>query len=69
VLTRAIEALAAQVPCPDEILVVDDASTDDSLVVLATLAQQYPSLRVIRHEHNLGAIAALNRGLAEARGR
>lgn len=69
VLTRAIEALATQVPCPDEILVIDDASTDDSLTVLAALGRRYSSLRVIRHERNLGAIAALNRGLTEARGR
>lgn len=68
-LPRAIEALATQVPCPDEILVIDDASTDDSLAVLAALEGRHPSLRVIRHERNLGAIAALNRGLAEARGR
>jgi glycosyltransferase involved in cell wall biosynthesis len=68
-LPRAIEALAAQVPCPDEILVIDDASTDESLAVLAALKRRHPSLRVIRHERNLGAIGALNRGLAEARGR
>ncbi len=68
-LPRAIEALATQVPCPDEILVIDDASTDESLAVLAALKWRHPSLRVIRHERNLGAIAALNRGLGEARGR
>lgn len=68
-LRRAIEALATQVPCPDEILVIDDASIDDSLAVLAALKQRYPSLRVIRHKRNLGAIAALNRGISEGRGR
>ena len=35
-----------------EIVVVDDASTDDSLYQLAT---HHPSTRVIRHPHNLGA--------------
>ncbi len=68
-LPRALEAIASQTPRPDEILVVDDASTDDSLSVLAALGRRAPSLRVIRHERNLGAIAALNRGVAEARGR
>ncbi len=67
-LLRAIESLAAQVPCADEILVIDDASTDNSLAVLAALEGRHPSLRVIRHERNLGTISALNRGLGEARG-
>lgn len=65
---EAIRALAAQVPAPDEIVVIDDASRDDSLAVLASLAAEYPILRVIALETNGGAIAALNRGLMEARG-
>lgn len=68
VIGEAIRALAAQVPAPDEIVVVDDASSDDSLALLAGLAAEYPMLRVIALEANGGAIAALNRGLLEARG-
>lgn len=68
VIGEAIRALAAQVPAPDEILVVDDASQDDSLALLAGLAAEYPILRVIALQANGGAIAALNRGLMEARG-
>jgi glycosyltransferase involved in cell wall biosynthesis len=66
---RALEALLAQDPPPDEILVVDDGSTDDSLTVLADLAWRHPSLRVIAHGENRGAIPALATGLAAARGR
>lgn len=68
VIGEAIRALAAQMPPPDEIVVVDDASRDDSLTVLADLAADYPTLRIIALETNGGAIAALNRGLHEARG-
>lgn len=68
-LLRAVDALAAQVPCPDEILVIDDASTDETPTVLAEVARRYPLVRGIRHERNLGAVRSLNRGLAEARGR
>jgi glycosyltransferase involved in cell wall biosynthesis len=64
----AIHALAAQIPAPDEILVVDDASTDDSLGVLDRLQKDVPTLRVVALESNGGAINALNRGLREARG-
>jgi hypothetical protein len=64
----AVRAAAAQVPPPDEIIVVDDASRDDSLEVLARLSAEIPALRVVALPVNGGAIRALNRGVAEARG-
>jgi glycosyltransferase involved in cell wall biosynthesis len=68
VIGNAIRALVAQVPPADEIIVVDDGSTDDSLAVLEGLAQAHASLRIVALPRNGGAIAALNRGLHEARG-
>jgi hypothetical protein len=68
VIGDAIRALVAQVPPADEIIVVDDGSTDDSLSVLERLAQAHASLRIVALPRNGGAIAALNRGLHEARG-
>ena len=64
----AVKALAGQVPPPDEIIVVDDCSTDASVAIIRGLAEQYPRLRLIQLESNRGAIAALNEGLAAARG-
>lgn len=64
----AVRAIAEQTPPPDEIIVVDDASTDDSLAVLERLAASCPRLRVVALDRNGGAIHALNRGLREARG-
>ena len=52
-----------------EIVVVDDRSTDGTHDVLATLADRYPDVRVIRHEQNRGKGAALRTGLAAIRGR
>ena len=66
-LREAVRSLANQNPPPQEIIVIDDASTDDSLAVLSGLAAEIPFLRVLREDTNRGAIAALNRGLAEAR--
>lgn len=65
---EAISAFAKQRPAPDEIIVVDDASTDDSLARLTQFAREYPSLRVIPLDQNGGAIGALNHGLRAARG-
>ena len=68
-LPRAVRALAQQQPAPDEIIIVDDGSTDESLQVIDGLLKDIPILRLIRHEENLGVIPALNRGINESTGR
>lgn len=64
----ALAALAAQTRAPDEILVIEDASTDDSLAVIESFLDELPQLRVLRNPRNLGVNGAINRGLVEARG-
>jgi GT2 family glycosyltransferase len=51
-----------------EIVVVDDASTDDTQALLARLQQRDDRLVVIRNERNLGFLASCNRGAKEASG-
>jgi len=51
-----------------EIIVVDDASTDDTQTRLAPLVDRDPRLRVVRNEKNSGFIYTCNRGAAEATG-
>ncbi|MDO8289818.1 MAG: glycosyltransferase [Parvibaculum sp.] len=66
---RAIEALLKQSTPPDEIIVVDDASTDNSIEVInAFISAKRGNIRLISLATNGGAIPALNRGLREARG-
>jgi glycosyltransferase involved in cell wall biosynthesis len=67
-LADAIVGIAAQSRPPDEFLILDDGSTDDSLEVIAPCLARFPFLRLIRHERNCGVIAAHERLFAEARG-
>ena len=52
-----------------EVIVIDDGSTDDSFVQLASLQAADPRLRVIRFRRNFGQTAAFAAGFAFARGR
>lgn len=65
-LPLAIADVLAQTFVDFELLVVDDASTDETPRVL----RRYDDtrLRVIKNDHNVGQVPSLNRGLREARG-
>jgi glycosyltransferase involved in cell wall biosynthesis len=65
---NALSALAAQTRQPDEIIVIEDASTDDSLAVIESFEDELPQLRILRNPRNLGVNESINRGLWEARG-
>ncbi len=67
-LPEAIEGIAGQSRPPDEFLILDDGSTDNSLEVIEAYQKQYPAIRLIRHEKNRGVLAANNRLFEEARG-
>jgi glycosyltransferase involved in cell wall biosynthesis len=67
-LPRALDALLSQDCLADEIIVVDDCSTDNSRNIIETYAARYSSVRLLANAKNMGVIAALLRGLNEARG-
>jgi glycosyltransferase involved in cell wall biosynthesis len=64
-LPRAITSVQAQDGVRFELIVVDDASSDDTLAYLASLAD--PRIRTITRDRNRGPSAARNSGLAAAR--
>ena len=66
---RALRALTRQETAPDEIIVIDDASTDDSVRVIEGFAASSPAVKLLRNAQNLGVIPTLERGLQTSRGK
>lgn len=64
-LGEALGSILPQMAADDELLVIDDGSTDGTAAVLASLG---PRVRTLR-QANAGKAVALNRGLAETSGR
>lgn len=67
-LERYIDEILEQSRPPDEVIVVDDASTDNSVEVIRALARKDSRIRWFRNERNLGVVGSLNRALHEATG-
>jgi len=63
-LRQTIDAVLAQSVPADEIIIVDDGSTDGTAAMVEGLA---PAMRLLR-QANAGDLAARNAGLAQARG-
>lgn len=69
-IENCLDSIMAMTLPPDQVIVVDDRSTDSSLNVLGRYLSTHPGLpvEVIRLEHNVGVSVARNRGVAAADG-
>lgn len=66
---QSLRSVLEQPVAEIEIIVVDDASTDNTLQIIERLAQEDTRIRVIASTQNSGQGACRNRGVGEARGR
>ena len=64
-LNGFLDALAAQTDGRFEVIVIDDASTDDSLAVIKATSD--PRIRLVARDDNRGYCASLNEGVQLAR--
>jgi glycosyltransferase involved in cell wall biosynthesis len=67
-LVRAIHDAMQPTGLRFEILLVDDASTDDTGRVIRQLMTEYPEVRLVSHRFNCGQSAAIVSGFREAGG-
>lgn len=68
VIERAIRSVMGQTYQNFEILVVDDASKDETEAIVVSLSKEDSRIRYLCHETNRGAQAARNTGIKAAQG-
>ena len=66
-LLRALKSVLNQTKSPNEIIIVDDGSTDLTKEISATILGEYEIVKYI-HQTNLGVSQARNRGIYESTG-
>lgn len=67
-LPQAVNSVLLQEGVAVDVVVVDDASTDNSLAVARAIACRDPRVRVMEHAENAGPVATFNDGLEAVRG-
>lgn len=63
-----LRSVLAQTCPPSEIIIVNDASTDNTAALLASLAAEDSRIRILTQPRNAGVAEARNRGVREAAG-
>ena len=66
-IARAIESVTAQTLPPDEIILVDDASTDRTIDVVKSFSKSLKTLKLISLKNNVGAAQARNIAIENAK--
>lgn len=67
-LKKNLETIIKNSPQAQEIILADDASSDDSLIYAKSVQKKYPKLKIISHKKNLGFGANTNDAINKATG-
>jgi glycosyltransferase involved in cell wall biosynthesis len=67
-VSQAVDSVLAQTIPFDEVIIVDDASTDNSSVVLSQLSARFSTLKIFRQKDNAGQLAAFETGIMQSSG-
>lgn len=68
VLSRALDSVVRQSRHPEQLVIVDDGSTDNSVEIIESYRAQYPFIELIRFPQNRGVFEAIKAGIAVIRG-
>ena len=68
VLPVSLKALLEQSYPPVELILIDDASTDNSIEVIQFFSKQYPAIKLMRNETNMGPVGSFLKGWECAKG-
>jgi glycosyltransferase domain-containing protein len=60
-LAESLKSICEQTRPADKILVIDDGSTDNSVLEISKFEAQYPNLRMIRNSTNIGLQASIEK--------
>ena len=67
-IQHALEGIATQTVKPFELIIIDDASTDNSMAIIQSYASRYQWIQVHRNRINKGAYQSAQYGLEIATG-
>ena len=67
-LPKALDALAARERPPDELIVIDDGSSDNSWEIVQAFASKYSFIRAYKNDRNMGVEYTVSRGVELASG-
>ena len=62
-LAKCLEAILTQSVAPFEVIVVDDASTDNSVEIITDFTNRHANIKLRRNYDNHGAVRAFNHGM------